>query len=318
MFNKITFVLFLLTSSLFSQESNYKNYLPFKYDNLWGIVDSTQNVVLKPSFNNIDFVGDLDYVVLDNAVLFDLNKGISTKALGRFTNELTVDGKIYSCFLNEQETVLINHEQNDTIRLQDKYEKLYNIFVQNPMNKASIKYIYGEIETGLGKLYFNNRKLALVTPTAIRNLDFINDNDSSNYVGYVFDLDDYKLIYTYEGKQIAKKPKDTSTENMLKIFSEITGVKNIDLNCFNCDVPFMAGMRPRQYDLPKPFDVEYMNGKSIVSYRKKRRKKKILIEKPIVNKFKGVRFFSFSGKAFIIDHRYVKDQKLMYPIDLLD
>jgi len=117
-------VLIFLLACNATNAQNLRKYIPFKYENLWGIIDSSLTEVVKPQFKRLSVLEDFTYAEFDGKVIYNLKTGEHFPSFGRFRSKIKIEEDYYYLFTNNEKSILINFQKKDTIRLSLRYKRM--------------------------------------------------------------------------------------------------------------------------------------------------------------------------------------------------
>lgn len=313
--------LLLFTQFSFSQE--YKKYVPYQYENLWGIIDSTQKIVIEPQYKDIDVIGKLEYVQFDDTTLIDMTTGKEIPNAGAYRTSIVIENEQYHLFNNDEKSVLINLKKKDTISLSLQYDYMSELVLTDPKTKKEYQYIIGQLDYEEYVLLKNTKKLPLAIPAKSVPLDALIDNETTNNIGIVIKKGSKSLVYN-SNVQLKKTLNnedsyDLLTDKQLKNIATLFGKKDLDLACVSCAETYdNSWYINEQSQLPKTIQLK-QNSDSTVYLKTDTTTTIEGYSSTLAVDYAAldVKVISATGITIVVDSRYVQEGKLMFPKDIL-
>jgi len=306
---------------------NYKEYVPFKQDGLWGIINTKRKVNIKPTYKKCLVIGELDYVQFNSEILIDLSTGEQIPNPGSYIKTVNITNKEYHLFNNKNTSTLINLKEKDTIKLAQRYSNLTTVTVTNAETTTDTTFLLGKLYNGGYLIHTNDAELKKVINDEFSIIDFI-ENTKTKKIGFVLVKED--TIAIYDGALKLKKSFVSTNideyyllkEKELKQLTPIFKEENLELSCFNCNVPFaVSSFYAKISVVPDVFTVDPKNLRKITVKNKEGETIKVtrdvLFSSHFNDKKRLVQILNFENSAVIIDNRYVTPGKLMFPKKIL-
>ncbi|MGJ8548134.1 hypothetical protein [Winogradskyella wichelsiae] len=302
----------------FSQ--TFKGSLPYKQDNLWGVIDTTQQIIIEPQYKRLRVLGDLDYVQFDGKQLFDINKGVKIDSEGIYANGITIEEHRYFLFNTDEKSTLIDLKRQDTINLSLKYDRMYNVSLLDPKTNKKRDYIAGALASRKMVLLKNNKDLPLAAQKKFDEFDFVYGEDYRSFHLFIGKVKNKSYVYNSELRLIRSVVNTDEYEVMsmdqLDVLAKTLKFDKLRLKCFSCaEVQSSFWSFSDDPILPEIFTVEYKNNRLFVTY-KPTEGDKIEVSPELLygNEFIGdVETLGFGKNEVIVDYRYVKTKMLMFP-----
>lgn len=314
-------LLLLLIQFTFSQE--YKKHIPYEYQSLWGVIDSTQQIVIKPQYKEINVIGKLEYVQFDNKTLIDMSTGKEIPNAGTHITTVTIENEPYHLFNSKDNSVLINLEKKDTITLSLSYDFMSNIILKDKKSDKEYQYILGKLGFEEYVLLKNTKKLPLAIPTKSVPLDVLIDNKSKKNIGLVIKKGTKSLVYS-PSTQLKKTfnhdgSSDLLTSEQLKSLASLWNKEALRLACISCEEISDDGWYINdESQLPKAIQLK-PNSDSTVFLKTdattilEGNSRTLAVDYSVLD----INTISAKGITIIVDSRYVKPGKLMFPKNIL-
>ncbi|GGX14343.1 hypothetical protein [Aquimarina muelleri] len=312
----ITISLFLI-NNINSQDK--KKYMPFMHNNLWGIVDSTQKTIIEPKYNDIRFLGELDYVSLDDKLIFDLEKGTQQKSPGTFETEVFISKQRFYLFNNNNKSILIDLKNNEKISLSLKYTNFENITLTNPNSGIENEYIIGTLDYDSYILLKNTKKLPAAITGRFSEPDLLVDKSSKKNIFFTAIKNSKIYVYNTNLKIVNTFLNEEKLRENLENLAKKTNSDGLSQKCFTCAEIMHSGSFDENPLLPEIFEVSYKSNRLSVVYKNKEGKE--IEVNPYQTFEKGCGYLdgvTFGKNLIFIDFRYVKPKKLMFPKEYLD
>ncbi|QCE40690.1 hypothetical protein [Psychroserpens sp. NJDZ02] len=315
----ITISLFLINNVHSQDKKKYKEYMPFKHNNLWGIVDSTQKTIIEPKYNDIRLLGELDYVSFDDELIFDLEKGTQQKSPGTFQTEIFVNKQRFYLFNNGDISLLIDLKNNEKIALSLKYSNFENVILTNPNSGIENEFIIGQLDYDSYILLKNNKKLPSVISGKISEPGLLVDESSNKNVYFTAIKNSKTYVYNTNLKIVNTFLNKEKLQENLGILAKKTNSDGLRQECFSCHETMGNRSFPEDPLLPEIFEVSYKSNRLSVVYKNKEGKE---IEVNPYDTFeKGCGYLdgvTFGKNLIFTDLNYVRPKKLMFPKEYLD
>ncbi|TPN82960.1 hypothetical protein [Aquimarina algicola] len=316
----LIFILIAFAGALSAQKkTSFKNYMPFQYNNLWGIVDSLQNSVIQPTYEDIRILGNLDYVVLDADIIFDINTGETLKAPGVFRSKIFVEKQEYYHFNTEKGAILIDFKNQDTLKLPLKYDEFKNVILYDDITDKEKEYIIGKESYYEYFIFKNSKKLPLVIKEKFDEPNFLVDQNTKKRLFFTYIKNATLYIFDYNLALLHSLPQDSDIKEVLKDLTKKVNVEKLIQECFTCvEIDYVTSFS-YEANLPKPFSVSYKNNRLNVIYTNKEGKTFMVEPYQIQEETIGsLDCIQFNKNTIVRDSRFVKAGKLMFPKNLLD
>jgi len=136
------FVTLFLSQITFSQ--SYKKHLPYKNKGLWGIIDTTRQVIIPPLYKKVKYIKALDYVQFDYKVLIDLSTATEISSPGRYVKDIIVGNDTYALFRADKTSTLISKNNNKTIELPVAYYDIWPLVFKDLKTSSTKEYFFGD------------------------------------------------------------------------------------------------------------------------------------------------------------------------------
>lgn len=316
---KLLIISFLLLFVMNANSQTKKKYMPFKHNSLWGVVDSTQNTIIKPKYKRIRILGDLDYVALDNELIFDLEKGTQQKSPGSYITEIMVNNQRFYHFNNNKKSVLIDLKNNEKISLSLHYINFENITLLDPKSKIENKYIVGKLDYDSYILLQNTKNLPAAIAGKFAEPDLIFDRSSNKNLYFTTTKNSKIYVYDSNLKIVnTSLDEDKLQENLPKLAKKANS-EEVRQRCFICAEVMGQGAFSDDPVLPEIFDVSYKANRLLVVYKDKQGKE--VEVRPYQTFEKGCGYLdgvTFGKNLLFIDYQYVTPRTLMFPTEYLD
>ncbi|GAA4108887.1 hypothetical protein GCM10022393_05260 [Aquimarina addita] len=319
-FTYILPLLILCTQFNFAQE--YKKYIPYQHENLWGIIDSTQQVIIKSQYKDINVIGKLDYVQFDNKTLIDMSTGQEIPNAGNHTTTVTIENQLYHLFNTDEKSVLINLEKKDTITLSLQYQYMSNLVVTDKKSDQQHQYILGKLGFEEYVLLKNTKKLPLAISAKSVALDVLEDNNNTN-IAIVIKKGSKSMVY---GSNVQLKKtfthdgsSDLLTNEQLKNLASSWGEEGLRLTCISCEEIYDDSWYINdESQLPKAIKLKTNSDytvflKTDATTTIEGNARTLAVDYSVLD----IKTISAKGITIIVDDRYVRPQKLMFPKGIL-
>lgn len=238
---KIILILtFICTLVVQSQE--YRKIVPFKYQDKWGLVDSTANEFLKPTYKSVNIYNDFMYAEFDGQVIYNLKTGSKQKALGKYINSIQLKKEMYHVFSDENKSYITNSKNQKTRQLSNKYSRLDFTQLYNRKNEKANVLVRGFEKYYEVVLLKKDKKLTSIISEKLNteNLEFI-ENQQGNIIGFVVKQNGKYVFYNHKLKKIKKIkiPKKIDsysffTPDIVSQLPKIYDVENVKVGCADC------------------------------------------------------------------------------------
>ncbi|MBO0589969.1 hypothetical protein I2486_00990 [Cellulophaga sp. E16_2] len=315
----ITISLFLINNGNAQDKKKYKGYMPFNHNNLWGIVDSTQKTIIEPKYNDIRILGELDYVSLDDEIIFDLEKGTQQKSLGTFKTEVIINKQRFYLFNNGDTSLLIDLKNNEKIALSLKYSNFENVTLTNPNSGIENEFIIGQLDYDSYILLKNNKKLPSVISGKISEPDLLVDESSNKNVYFTAIKNSKIYVYNSNLKVVNTFLNDEKLNENLESLAKKINSGGLSQKCFTCAETMGNGSFSEDPLLPEIFEVSYRSNYLSVIYKNKKGEE--IEVRPYQTFEKGCGYLdgvTFGENLIFTDLNYVRPKKLMFPKEYLD
>jgi len=323
--NSIYFIILYLTIQ-FSYGQDYKEFLPYKHQGLWGLVDSTQQVIIQPTYKNIKIIGKLEYLQFDNKTLIDLSTGKEIPTPGKYKREITIANKKYYLFSNKTKSTLINLKEKDTITLSLTYDNMSKISLTDSKATTKNEYLVGQLDYEKYILLKNNKKLPMGISGTFSDFDLLK-NTNKKYVGIAIKKGNKTLVYNnklqLKKTLISKDNYTLLTGEQLVQVAKIFNEESLRLDCFNCaEILDDSLYIDENLKLPKLFTVKHSNRRMPSITYKNKAGNEIKVRRDLLYGYYSENFYvqtlQFEKTIIIVDNKYVKPGKLMFPKGVLD
>ncbi len=314
-------LLFFIIQSSFSQE--YKKFVPYEYQSLWGIIDSTRQVVIEPQYKEIDIIGKLEYVQFDNKTLIDMATGEEIPSAGSYQTSVIIEDNQYHLFNNDKKSVLINLKKKDTISLSLHYYHMTELTLTDSKTKKVYPYILGQLDYEEYVLLKNTTKLPLAIPAKSVPLDVIKEDESKNDIGLVIKKGTKSLVYNPSMKLIKTFQHDGSTDlltkKQLESLASLLRKKELHLDCTSCEEIYdNSWYINEQSQLPKALQLKQNSDSTVFLKTNETTTIEGYSETLAVDYATfDIKAISAKGITIIVDSRYVQPGKLMFPKGIL-
>ncbi len=289
------------------------------HNNLWGIVDSTQKTIVEPKYNDIRILGELDYISLDDELIFDLENGTQQNSLGTFETEVFVNEQRFYLFNNNNTSILIDLKSNEEISLSLKYTNLQNITLTNPNTGIENEYIIGQLDYDNYILLKNTKKLPVAITGRFSEPDLLVDESSEKNLFFTAIKNSKTYVYDANLKIVNIFLNEDKLRENLENLAKKTNSDRLRLKCFTCPEIMDNGSFNEDPLLPEIFEVSYKLNRLSVVYKNKEGEK--IEVNPYQTFEKGCGYLdgvTFGKNLIFTDFRYVKPKKLMFPKEYLD
>jgi len=317
----VTLLLFSIQFSSFSQE--YKKYIPYEYENLWGIIDSTQQVVIEPQYKEIRIIGKLEYVQFDGKTLIDIATGKEIPNAGEYRTSVVIEGDEYYLFNGDKKSVLIDLKKKDTISLSLQYNYMSELILTDSKTKKEYQYILGQLGYEKYVLLKNTKNLPLAISAKSVPIDVLRDDESMSNVGVVIKKGAKSLVYN-PNAQLKKTFNhagsfDLLTEKQLESLAPLFGKKKLILPCISCaEATDNSWYINEQSQLPKAIQLkQYSDSVVFLKTDKTTTIEGYANTLSVDYGALDVNAISGEGITIIVDSRYVQEGKLMFPKGIL-
>ncbi len=242
---RITILVLLLFSVLKSTAQDFRTLIPFKYENKWGVMDSSAVEVVKPQFNSINIFDEFSYAEFDGEIIYNLKSGESFPAFGEYITSLEIEGVDYHLFTNSKQSSLISFEKKDTISLSLKYRYMYTVDFYDteavePKKMSAL--IIGYLADNTILFLKNNKELDTFIPTKFSDIEIeLIEKDNDKIVGFAVKKDGYLWFYDHNLNVVKKivNPKgeryDLLPESVNNQLSSFYKLDHVSTNCFTCE-----------------------------------------------------------------------------------
>jgi len=317
-----TLLLFLYLIVQFSYAQEYKKFLPFKQHGLWGLIDSSRQVVIKPTYKDVKIIGELKYLEFDYKTLVDLSTGKEIPSAGSFTQEVKIANQTYQLFRGKKKSTLIDLKNKDTITLSLKYDEMSPISLVDSKSLTENEYIIGQLDYDNLILLKNNTKLPMAISGNFSEYDLL-ENSEKKAVGIVIKKGNKTMVYDHKlrlKKALVTKSKyDLLTKEELQLIATLFKEESLSLPCFRCDEIYDSSLYTEKHlALPEIFTVDAYNS---VTYQNKTGNK-VKVRRSILNGYFSINFYvqilKFEKSLLIVDKKYVKPGKILFPKGELD
>lgn len=310
----------------FSYGQDYKEFLPFKHQGLWGMVDSTQQIVIRPTHKYMKIIGELEYLQFDNNTLINLYTGKEISSPGKYIREVNVANKKYYLFSTETNSKLINLKERDTILLSLTYDNMSKISLTDSKGITKNEYLVGQLDYEKYILLKNNKKLPMAISGKFSDFDLLK-NANKQYIGIAIKKGNKTLVYNdklqLKKSLVSKDDYTLLTREQLVQVAKIFNEDNLRLPCANC-----AGIEDNSMyidenlKLPKLFTVTASNRRMPSITYKNKSGKNVKVRQNVLFGYYSENFYvqtlQFEKTTIIIDNQYVKPGKLMFPKGVID
>ena len=314
----ITISLFLINNVNSQDKNKYKKYMPFSHNNLWGIVDSTQKTIIEPKYKDIRILGELNYISLDDELIFDLEKGTQQKSPGIYKTEVLINKQRFYLFNNDNTSLLIDLKNNEKISLSLKYSNFENITLTNPNSGIENEYIIGQLDYDSYILLKNTKKLPAAITGRLSEPDLIVDKTSNKNVFFTAIKNSKIYVYNTNLKIVNTFINEEKLQENLENLAKKANSDGLRQKCFTCE-EIMSNGNFYEDLLPNIFEVSYKSNRLSVVYKNKEGKE--IEVNPYQTFEKGCGYLigvTFGKNLIFTDLEYVEPKKLMFPKEYLD
>lgn len=313
-------VLIIACYQLTAFSQDLKGNLPYKHQDLWGVIDTTQQIIIEPQYKSVRVLGDLDYVEFDGKQLFDINKGVKIMSEGTYVGGVIIEEHRYFLFNTEEKSTLIDLKRNDTINLSLLYDRMYNVTMLDPKTKKKSDYIVGELASNKMVLLKNNKQLPLAVSKKFDYFDFGYGDDNHSFPVFIGKINKTSYVYNNQLRFIQSfvNPEgfEVLSSEQLSTLTKTLNFESLKLKCFSCaEAEYSFWSFSDDPILPEIFKVEYRSNRLFVTYKPVEGEEIKVSPKLLYgNQFIGdVKTLQFDKNEIIVDFRYVKPKVLVFP-----
>ena len=326
------FICFLLVIKSYAQ--SYKPYLPYKHQGLWGIVDTSQSVLLEAKHKKIRYIGDMDYVELDGHTLIDLSTGKQLPSPGNYSGQTQIGSEDYYIFNTEGTTTMVNVKSKDTIRVstgKSKYNRLSSFQLKDPKTSQSQGYFLTSETT---KTPYTISDVFLKQDVSLTKILSMDENSyvvaelkqTRNDIAIALVTKDNKLfkVYNHQLQLVKTFPHNQGYKLNQAQLDELKAILQVsDLNWYVASIDetsvFDGSWKIQENQgFPNAIQQDENNKKYYVLFKTSETEKKYLKPSSFIL-YTGVKVKTMYSKkmVIIVDKRYVKPGKLIFPKGVL-
>jgi hypothetical protein len=223
-----------------SSAQDYRQYIPFRYNNLYGLVDQKQETFIEPVYRDMRVIGDYHFAVFDNVLWYNLKTGEHKEiAMGsNYLDYVIIGDEVYT--FDREKNQLINLFTGEEIKLKLKYDLLLRFSLYDVITKTSYNYIRAYTLDNKLLILSDSKELKMVVPFKLDHVeaDFFEEELIGNYkrrLGMaaiinnemVYFSADLKKKLIFKGRDIEQNPYSISLKPGLeKKIAEFYGTES--------------------------------------------------------------------------------------------
>lgn len=237
---KLIFIyIFFIALSTNAQE--YSIFLPYQYNNLYGLVNDKQERIVEPKYKKVEIINEFSFALFDDINCYDLSNGKYVSIPKSKENSFVVINNELFVF-NSKLNTLVNPYSKEIISLKLKYKFFYNKTLYDFNSKKSYDLIFA-YTTDNKQFFFKNDKsltAAILGKINFDNFDLL-ENTVDNFdrtIGIIILNPDKSLsCYNYDGSKsfkITSSDISETNENYIQ-FKESVHKKFVDFYGFESE-----------------------------------------------------------------------------------